>query len=42
MLIGMQDIGVMLQQEIGDGGNKALFVRAGDEENSGIAHGVSG
>jgi len=39
MLIRMQDVGVMLQQEIGDGGDQSLLVRAGDEKNSGITHG---
>jgi hypothetical protein len=36
----MQDVGVVLQQEIGDGGNQALLVWAGDEENGGSTHGV--
>ena len=35
----MQDVGVVLQQKIGNGCDQTFFVRAGDEENGGVAHG---
>jgi hypothetical protein len=38
MLIGMQDVGVMGVQEIGDGGDQPFLVGAGDQQNGGIAH----
>jgi hypothetical protein len=39
VLIGVQDVGVVLQQKIGNGGDQPFFVRAGDEKNSRVTHG---
>ena len=39
VLVGVQDVGVVLEQEVGDGRHQAFFVRAGNQENSGVAHG---
>jgi hypothetical protein len=39
VLVGVQDVGVVPEQEVGDGGDQAFFVRAGDQEYGGVAHG---
>ncbi len=36
MLVGVQDIGVMLEQEIGDGRDNSFAVGAIDEQDSGL------
>jgi hypothetical protein len=41
MLVGMQDVRVMAQQELGDGRDQAFLVGADDEQDGGIAHGGS-
>ena len=41
MLIGMQYVGIVLEQEVGDGGDQALFIRAGDQKDGGVAHDIA-
>ncbi len=36
MLVGVQDIGVVMDEEVGDGGNDALAVRTIDQEDCGF------
>jgi hypothetical protein len=39
VLIGVEDVGVvLLNQKVGDGGDKAFAVGAVDEENGGLGH----
>jgi hypothetical protein len=42
VLVGMQDVGVVPVEKIGDGGDQTLAVGAGDEEDGGVAHQGSG
>ena len=38
VLVGMQDVAVVPVDEVGDGGDFALAVGAGDEQDGGILH----
>ena len=42
MLVGMQDIGVVRQQKIGDGGDQPSLVGAGNQQDGGMTHGRTG
>ena len=37
MLVGVQDVGVVGHQEVGDGGDQTLFVRAAHQQGGGLA-----
>jgi hypothetical protein len=41
MLVGVEDVGVVLvNEEVGDGGDEAFTIGAVDEKNSGLGHGA--
>jgi hypothetical protein len=40
MLVRVQDVGVVQQQKIGNGSDQSLLVGAGNQQNSGMAHGT--
>ena len=40
VLVGVQDVAVVPVNEVGDGGDFALAVRTGDEQDGGILHGL--
>jgi hypothetical protein len=42
VFVGVQDVAVVAVDEVGDGGDFALAVRAGDEEDGGILHTLEG
>jgi hypothetical protein len=39
VLVGMQDVGIVQQQEIRDRGDQTLLVGAGNQQDGGMAHG---
>ncbi len=41
MLVGVQDVGIVQQQKVGDGGDQTLLVGAGNQQDGGMAHGGS-
>jgi hypothetical protein len=41
MFVGMEDVAIMAVDEIGDGGDFAFLVGAGDEQDGGVLHGWS-
>jgi len=41
VLVGVQDVGVVPEQEVGDGCDQPLLVGAGQQQNGGVAHGGS-
>ena len=40
VLVGVQDVAAVAVDEVGDGGDFAFGVRAGDEEDGGVFHGL--